>query len=386
VMENYTHVIVGGPRLNEENIIYRRRRLLEYLAKKQTASAVYWVYFKPGPIYKIGKLSYPKLPKKYEKYPYNKIKQIEISDFKFLLSFITFFQSFLVGKILNEFKGEGKKILWFTLHRFAKLSEIDIWSNLIYDCSDNWTNKDEKGLMKKILDYITSKSEKRIVRNTRIHTASAPFLKNKIELMSSRECYLIEHGYNPTMFDDLIKPAVENDNNKFCFIGGLQGNKVDSELLLSIAKSRPEWEFWIIGPFPAEKNKDSTYKQLEKLENVYLKGPVAPDLIPMQLRTMNVGLLPYKNTEFAKGVFPLKFYEYLAANLNVVGCNLSSLRKYANNGVYMESSDRVDEFIEKCEIALKTDPPSELIKESLKHATWEKRFDEMYSKATEELN
>jgi teichuronic acid biosynthesis glycosyltransferase TuaH len=248
----------------------------------------------------------------------------------------------------------------------------------MYDCSDNWTNKDDKSFLNKILDFLTSKSEKLIVKNTRIHSASSPFLKDKIELLSLKECHLIEHGYNPSLFKNEVNKT--NEVEKLCFIGALQGNKVDIELLYSMAKLRLNWEFWIIGPVPMENLKDSTYRLFEKLENVYIKGAVAPELIPQELETMDIGLLPYKNTEFTKGVFPLKFYEYLASNLNVVGCNLDSLKRFVDLGVYIESTDNVEDFIDKCEIALKTDVPIKVYEKLLKGATWEKRFDKLFSK------
>lgn len=376
-MEKHTHVIIGGPRLSENNIIYRRRRLLEYLAAKESTSKILWIYFNPNSNKKLGELSYPKLPKKYNKYPYYKIKQIEISDYRYLLSFITFFQGGIVKKILKEIGENDNNFLWYTLHRFASLSKLKIWKKTMYDCSDNWTNKDSKGLLNKILDFLTTKSENLIIKNTETHTTSSPYLKNKVELLSNKKCHLIEHGFNPSMFSNT--PKVEKSGNKLCFIGALQGNKVDTGLLYAVAVEKKEWEIHIIGPVPEENLKTTKYKLFENLDNVFIHGPVEPDQIPFELGKMDLGLLPYKDTEFTKGIFPLKFYEYLAANLNVVGCNLSSLTRFQEIGVYSQSDGSVDGFIDSCKVALSLEVPYKLHEQLLKEATWEKRFDKMYS-------
>lgn len=375
-MEKQIHFIIGGPRLGEDNVIYRRRRLLEYLAKKDSTIKVYWIYFHCTSIHNIGKITFPELPKKYESHPYNKIIQIEVADYKFLLSFMTVFQGFLVKRILTKVHQSENMYVWYTLHRFAKFSQLRIWRNMIYDCSDNWTNKDNKSIINKALDFLTTTSEKHIIKNTNIHTASSPFLKQKIESLSLKECHLIEHGYNPIMFKN--KADKISKLSKLCFIGSLQGNKVDTKLLYSMAKLRPKWEFWIIGSITSENLKDRTYRLFVKLENVFIKDAIAPEQIPKELESMNVGLLPYKNTEFTKGIFPLKFYEYLASNLNVVGCNLASLNRFSDLGVYIQSSDAVEDFIEKCESGLKKEVPVEKYKQLLKEATWEKQFDKMY--------
>ena len=94
---------------------------------------------------------------------------------------------------------------------------------------------------------------------------------------------------------------------------------------------------------------------------------------------MDLGILPYKNTQFTKGIFPLKFFEYMAAGLPIVGCNLHSLKKFDELGVYYNSTDKTEDFLRVCKKALESTVPVDIYKNVLNSVSWDYKFEEMYS-------
>jgi len=55
-------------------------------------------------------------------------------------------------------------------------------------------------------------------------------------------------------------------------------------------------------------------------------GPKPFGALPGYLRVIDVGLVPYRNSAFNRGSFPLKTLEYLAAGRGVVGTGLPATR------------------------------------------------------------
>ena len=63
----------------------------------------------------------------------------------------------------------------------------------------------------------------------------------------------------------------------------------------------------------------------------------------------NIALLPCVHNEYTRSMFPMKFFEYLAAGLPVVSTRLPSLAEFAD---YIYFADSAEEFASKINIAL----------------------------------
>src|SRR5208283_3159702 len=60
--------------------------------------------------------------------------------------------------------------------------------------------------------------------------------------------------------------------------------------------------------------------------NVHWVGPQAFEDLPKYLSVVDVGLVPYVDSAFNRGSFPLKTLEYLAAGIPVVATDLPAIR------------------------------------------------------------
>ncbi|WP_368623575.1 glycosyltransferase [Paraburkholderia sp. BR13444] len=111
------------------------------------------------------------------------------------------------------------------------------------------------------------------------------------------------------------------DEPRLVYHGVLSDFKVDLPLLLQTAQARPGWQWVIIGE-EREGQRSDLLAQLKRLPNVHLLGYRPYRALPQYLRGMRVGVLPTLINEYTHSMFPMKFYEYLAAGLPVVSTPL----------------------------------------------------------------
>lgn len=108
---------------------------------------------------------------------------------------------------------------------------------------------------------------------------------------------------------------------RIVYHGVLSDFKVDFPLIIEVARMRPEWQWVIIGE-QREGQRSEHVSELERLPNVHLLGYRDYAKLPDYLRAMNVGVLPTLLNTYTRSMFPMKFYEYLAAGLPVVSTPL----------------------------------------------------------------
>lgn len=129
----------------------------------------------------------------------------------------------------------------------------------------------------------------------------------------NQHSYYVGQGCDVSLFDkSLIKslPA-EFDSIKrpiIGYIGALFSLRLDIEVLVHIAKQRPDWQVVLVGP------EDEAFKasELHQIENVHFLGPKKMEELPRYLMAFDVALNPQKLNEVTIGNYPRKIDEYLA--------------------------------------------------------------------------
>jgi teichuronic acid biosynthesis glycosyltransferase TuaH len=91
------------------------------------------------------------------------------------------------------------------------------------------------------------------------------------------------------------------------------------------------------------------FEALRRRRNVRWVGLKPFEALPSYLRMMDVGLVPYRDSRFNRGSFPLKTLEYLAAGLPVVATDLPAIRWLATDLVCIAGpasfADQVDRLL-----------------------------------------
>jgi glycosyltransferase involved in cell wall biosynthesis len=164
------------------------------------------------------------------------------------------------------------------------------------------------------------------------------------------------------------------DEPRLVYHGVLSDFKVDLPLLLKTAQARPQWQWVIIGE-EREGQRSDLLAQLKRLPNVHLLGYRSYRALPQYLRGMRVGVLPTLINEYTHSMFPMKFYEYLAAGLPVVSTPLD-FAKEPRAG--LEVGGDADAFIAAIDKQLARGKLSaDEARAAVGENTWEARLDKM---------
>jgi glycosyltransferase involved in cell wall biosynthesis len=137
------------------------------------------------------------------------------------------------------------------------------------------------------------------------------------------------------------------------FVGAISDRKIDVELLRRLARAHPDWSIVLIGKI-GEGDPWADVGALNGLANVHLLGPRPYSTLPAYLKGFAAALLPSALNDYTRGMFPMKFFEYLAAGCPVVSTALPALRAYAHVASLAASHD---EFVAALEAALRGGGP-----------------------------
>ena len=113
------------------------------------------------------------------------------------------------------------------------------------------------------------------------------------------------------------------------FIGAVSGYKLDLDLLVRLAEHRPDCQVVLIGRV-GEGDPDTDLRPLARCPNVHLLGPRLYGQLPAYLRGFDLALLPCPLNAYTRSMFPMKFFEYVAAGVPVVATALPALQEQAH--------------------------------------------------------
>jgi glycosyltransferase involved in cell wall biosynthesis len=155
---------------------------------------------------------------------------------------------------------------------------------------------------------------------------------------------------------------------------GFMGFQVDVDLLLGIARARPDWHLVLIGP--DQLGGDARCRALREMSNVHMLGRKALEDLPAYSKSCDVALLPYDLSTHMATSYPLKLHEYLAAGKPVVTVPMRELWPF-EDVVYL--ADSADAFVRRIEQALQEDS-EERIQQRIAVArmnTWDRRVEQI---------
>lgn len=151
--------------------------------------------------------------------------------------------------------------------------------------------------------------------------------------------------------------------------------RLDLPLLARIAQARPDWSLVLLGS-AWDKGCEAEMANLRALPNVHFLAPREGPAVPAYVAACDVGLMPYRLTEEAESISPLKLYEYLAAGLPVVSADIPAAREVAS-ALYIAAGSA--EWIEAIASALaERDPALRRARQDLAAANdWDVRVEEL---------
>lgn len=190
--------------------------------------------------------------------------------------------------------------------------------------------------------------------------------------------YYVGQGCDVSLFDKKLIKSVPEDIKAIKkpiigYIGVLYALRLDIEVLLYIAKSRPDWSVVLVGP------EDAAFKnsELHQIENVYFLGRKEMEEIPAYLNVFDIALNPQKLNEVTIGNYPRKIDEYLAMGKPTVVTKTKAMEVFEN---YVYLAENKEAYVELIEKALRDNSPEkEAAREKLARShTWDANVEEIY--------
>ncbi len=157
---------------------------------------------------------------------------------------------------------------------------------------------------------------------------------------------LYDRNKLPTLPKDLAtitKPIIG-------YTGALYNLRLDLDILLNIARSKPEWSLVLIGPEDSEFQNSA----LHQLTNVHFLGNKLPDELPAYINSFDVAINPQKLNEVTRGNYPRKIDEYLSLGKPTVATKTEAMSIFTDH-TYQATDP--DEFVRFIDIALSENSP-----------------------------
>ena len=116
---------------------------------------------------------------------------------------------------------------------------------------------------------------------------------------------------------------------RLLFTGAIDAYKLDLPLMVRLAKLHPDWSFVFVGPV-GEADPSTDVALLKTCPNVHVVGSQPYRDLPAWSAHSDVALLPLHQNGYTRHMFPMKFFEYLAAGLPVVGTAIPALKSHSD--------------------------------------------------------
>ena len=183
-------------------------------------------------------------------------------------------------------------------------------------------------------------SEQRLFEEADLVFVTSEKLRQRAAQVSSR-VHLFPVGVNFEQFD-AVRAGAEAppadlqplDRPVIGYVGGLH-QWVDQELVASVAAQMPHASFVLVGPAQTD------VTTLLRCANVKLLGQRPHRDVPCYVKGFDVGIVPYRLTEYTANVYPAKLNEYLAMGIPVVATDLPEIRRFiaGHGGVVSVAAD-----------------------------------------------
>jgi glycosyltransferase involved in cell wall biosynthesis len=196
----------------------------------------------------------------------------------------------------------------------------------------------------------------------------------------NKHSYYVGQGCDVSLFDKNLIQKVPEDIAKIPkpiigYIGALFSLRLDIDVLVYLAKQRPQWQIVLVGP------EDEAFKnsELHQISNVHFLGSKKMEELPSYLFPFDVALNPQKLNEVTIGNYPRKIDEYLAMGKPTVATLTKAMDVFSEHTYLAETKEDYLMLVEKA--LSENSPELETSRENFARAhTWENNVKEIYDR------
>jgi hypothetical protein len=248
--------------------------------------------------------------------------------------------SFIKKKFRSDFK-----ILWLYFPQLFPCTDVLDYNYLVYDYYDNFDYDYEGKIIRRDSEY-----NEKLIRKSNFIICTARRLYERAKALNNNSFYIP----NGNSFEKISNADIRKINfiKKRKTVGylGTYRNWVDFELVEELIDRFKDVDFLFVGgihPTAIE-----SFEKLKKKDNFHYIPPQAFEIAVSYLKIFDIGIIPFKINKFTEGVFPNKFFEYLAAGIPIVTTALPDLKGFS---YFIEYSETNEQFFKSVQKLLKTE-------------------------------
>ena len=237
-----------------------------------------------------------------------------------------------------------------------------------YDCVQNWPLY--PGVPKD-----TEEVEAITIRAADLVLADSLFLDNKVRRLRP-DVQRIMPGVDFDHFQAADKGRLRKEIRTLCYFGGINDLRIDFELLKEVAAGNPV-DIHMIGPIKS---------RIPPLpDNIIFRGELSYQELPANLRDFDCLILPYRVTEFTRGIIPAKLFECFATGKPIIASPLPSFYEFGDF-LYVAGNAREFRRIIETIGTLETETRYDRRKELARRNSWDNRFQELATAIQDRLS
>jgi len=220
--------------------------------------------------------------------------------------------------------------------------------------------------------------EPQLIAQSDLCVANSTYLANYCAQYNPKS-YYVGQGCDLSMFTNTGNMGAPDDILHISrpilgYVGALQSIRLDIDLLVNVARQRPDWSIVLVGP----EDETFTASNLHQLSNVHFLGSKPPGQLPAYIAAFDVCINPQLVNQVTIGNYPRKIDEYLAMGKPVVATPTEAMSIFAQ---YTYQPANVAEYLALTEEALSEDSTA-LQQARMAFAathTWENNVQEIYN-------
>ena len=230
--------------------------------------------------------------------------------------------------------------------------------------------------------------EPKLIAKSHVCVANSEYLKNYCKEYNKNSFY-VGQGCDVIAINDDLESAARNEAIEALqligrpvigYVGFLTASRLDINLLVHIAVTKPLWNIVLVGP------EDEAFEtcSLHKLPNVHFLGSKQPVVLQFYIELFDICINPQVLNDLTIGNYPRKIDEYLMLGKPTVATTTESMEVFKNH-VSLASTEV--EFVDEIDALLINDNDDKKrarIKFASAH-TWENSVQEIYNRISEAL-
>jgi glycosyltransferase involved in cell wall biosynthesis len=269
--------------------------------------------------------------------PFHENKAVEALNHAILVTYL---------RLITTLIGFNRPILWTYNPATMELVQRLRRSMLIYHCVDDLSAapgmpsrkiRSAEETLLNIADLIFATSRALFRRCTESAPGKTHYFPNVADY--DHFSTAMDPGPIPQDLASIARPRIG-------FIGAISSYKVNFDLISAVAEERREWNWVLIGQV-GEGQPTTSVDKLKK-KNIHILGQRDYRVLPSYLRGFDVAALPCQRNDYTHSMFPMKFFEYLAAGKPVVATPLDALSDYSHAFYVADSAQEFIEAVDKC--------------------------------------